>query len=47
MLGKYSVPEFHPSDCCDTSSFDMGILRIVLTGCIQLKREGSLSSQVL
>lgn len=42
-----SVPELHPSDCCDTSSFDMGILRIVLTGCIQLKREGSLSSQVL
>lgn len=47
MLGKCSVPELHPSDCCDTSSFDMGILRIVLTGNIQLKQEGSLSSQVL
>lgn len=32
MLGKCSVLELHPSDCCDTSSFDMGILRIVLTG---------------
>lgn len=24
VLGKCSVPELHPSDCCDTSSFDMG-----------------------